>query len=151
MAETNEDENQKPVIKTEAVDNETTDSASNYAFQTENQFNPYNVNMEQWLMEKLYRQNEMYLRSLSAAAAAATASVSTPTSTSSPSPSYTSEPQTNETSLNGTSVPQEHEKTSEDIRGANSSILQILSTPPTYAAATLAMDAADKKKEKSCH
>jgi hypothetical protein len=42
-------EEEKPVIKTEIVDNGTADNASAYGYQSENQFVPYHINMEHTL------------------------------------------------------------------------------------------------------
>jgi hypothetical protein len=85
------------------VDNGTADNASAYGYQSENQFVPYNINMEHWLMEKLYRQNEMYLRSLNAASLSAAAAATTSVTQSASSPTYTTDSQQSETTHDGPS------------------------------------------------
>ena len=122
-------EEEKPVIKTEIVDNGTADNASAYGYQSENQFVPYNINMEHWLMEKLYRQNEMYLRSLNAASLSAAAAATTSVTQSASSPTYTTDSQQSETTHDGPSTHQGPVKPVEDSR-RNASILEILNTPP---------------------
>lgn len=132
-------EEEKPVIKTEIVDNGTPDNTSAYGYQSENQFVPYNINMEHWLMEKLYRQNEMYLRSLNAASLSAAAAATTSVTQSASSPTYTTDSQQNETTHDGPSTHQEPVKPVEDSR-RNASILEILNTPP-FSTSPMTQDA----------
>lgn len=127
MADNAENE-QKLVVKSEIEENEGTETSGAVSFQPEGQFMPYNVNMEHWLMEKLYRQNEIYLRSLSAAAAAVASATVSSSNSSSP-PPYNSAQLPGQISLTTPATEQNLKGSTEDTR-LNSSILQILANPP---------------------
>lgn len=132
---------EKPVIKYEKEDDVGNETVEPTTYQPEGQFMPYNVNMDHWLMEKLYRQNEMYLRSLSAAAAAvASATMSSPATSESSSPPCTSNPVTSHSPPNDSISNVDSKKSPEEGR-LNSSILQILnSAPQTHSSSPHALD-----------